>query len=214
MDKMLSGGVRIGMLTDVFGTSGSGKTQLCFQLCVNCTKPIDKNGLNASVLFIDTSHTFRPERIVSIAGKCDIGNNILDKIYVYKVHSVADQIAAIKHISRINNLKLVIVDSITDLFSFEYKESLSVERHMKFMRLMHELALLAIKCDTAVVVTNNIRFSESSQREYLGRSISSFAHVKIELTKDNELLKAKLLQPVLRPRSEFYQISERGITDV
>jgi hypothetical protein len=122
--------------------------------------------------------------------------------------------AAIKHIPKMQNLKLVIVDSISDLFSFDYKQSLSAEKHMQFMRLMHELALLAVNYDIAVVVTNNIRFSNDMQREYLGRSISAFAHIKIELSKDNGLFKAKLLQPVLEPRSEFYKISEQGITDV
>ncbi len=214
LDKMLNGGIRVGMLTDIFGASGSGKTQLCFQLCVNCTKPVNKEGLDASVLFIDSTNTFRPERLVSIARYYGLDNKILDKIYLRKVYSSTDQMVAIKHIPKIQNLKLVIVDSVSDLFSFEYKQSLSAEKHMQFMRLMHELALLAVNYDIAVVITNNIRFSNDMQREYLGRSISTFIHTKIELSKDNGLFRAKLLQPVLEPHSEFYQISEKGVTDV
>lgn len=214
LDKMLGGGIRVGMLTDIFGASSSGKTQLCFQLCVNCAKPIKKKGLDASVLFIDTTNTFRPERIVSIARYHDIDDKILDNIYLHKVYSSADQLAAIKRIPAMQNLKLVIVDSISDLFSFEYKQSLSAEKHMKFMRLMHELALCALNCDVAIVVTNNVRFSGDAQSEYLGRSLASFTHVKIEISKEKSLFKAKLLQPILQLRSEFFQISERGVTDV
>jgi len=214
LDKMLNGGIRVGMLTDIFGASGSGKTQLCFQLCINCTKPVNKKGLDASVLFIDSTNTFRPERLVSIARYYGLDNKILDKIYLRKVYSSTDQMVAIKHIPKMQNLKLVIVDSVSDLFSFEYKQSLSAEKHMQFMRLMHELALLAVNYDIAVVITNNVRFNNDMQREYLGRSISTFTHIKIELSKDNGLFKAKLLQPVLEPHSEFYQISEKGVTDV
>lgn len=214
LDKMLGGGVRTGMLTDVFGASSSGKTQLCFQLCVNCTKPKNKRGLDADALFIDATNNFRPERIISIARHDGIDDSILDKIYLHKVYSSADQFDAIKHIPVMSNLKLVIVDTISDLFSFEYKQSLSAEKHMKFMRLMRELALHAINCDIAVVVTNNVRFSDGEQREYLNRSISSYTHVKIELSKSNGLFKAKILQPVLVPSSDFFRITDKGVTDV
>jgi len=214
LDKMLHGGIRVGMLVDIFGASGTGKTQLCFQLCVNCTKPKNKNGLNASALFIDATNTFRPERIASIAKNNDIDSNILDRIYLHKVYSSVDQIAAVKRILTLQNLKLVIVDSVGDLFSFEYKQALSAEKHMRFMRLMRELALYAINCDAAVVVTNNVRFVDGEQREYLSRSISSYAHTRIELSKSDSLLKATLLQPTVEPRSEFFRISEKGVIDV
>ncbi len=211
---MLNGGIRVGMLTDVFGASGSGKTQLCFQLCVNCTKSINKQGLDASVLFIDTTNTFRPERIIGMAKCYGINNEILDKIYFHKVYNVTDQMTVLKKIPMLENLKLVIIDNISDLFSFEYTQSLSAEKHMKLMRLMHELALYAINCDVAIVITNNVRFDGYENKEYLGRSIATFTHVKIELEKDKNVFKAKLLQPILKPRSEFFQISEKGITDV
>ena len=85
----------------------------------------------------------------------------------------------------LNNLKLVIIDNISDLFSFEYTQSLSAEKHMKLMRLMHELALCAINYDVAIVITNNVRFDGYENKEYLGRSIATFTHVKIELEKDS-----------------------------
>lgn len=214
LDKLLGGGVRVGMLTDIFGASASGKTQLCFQLCVNCAKPKNKRGLNANALFIDATNTFRPERIAQIAKHEGLDDKLLDKIYVSKVYSSADQISAIKRIPSIANLKLTIIDSIGELFSYDYKESLTAEKHLKFMRFMHELALYALNCNTAVVVTNTVRFTGGEQKEHLDKSISSFSHVKVELSKENSVFKARLLQPSLEPRSEVFKISAKGITDV
>ena len=65
----------------------------------------------------------------------------------------------------LENLKLVIIDNISDLFSFEYTQSLSAEKHMKLMRLMHELALCAINYDVAIVITNNVRFDGYENKE-------------------------------------------------
>ena len=214
LDNLFGGGVRVGMLTDIFGASGTGKTQLCFQLCVNCAKPKNKKGLNANVLFIDATNTFRPERISQIAKHAGLDDKLLDKIYVSKVYSSADQLAAIKRIPTIQNLKLVVIDSIGDLFSFEYKQSMGAEKHLKFMRFMHELALYAINCNAAIVAANNVRFTGTEQRQHLDRSISSFIHFKIELSRQDDVFKALLLQPALEPKEAFFKVSDKGITDV
>lgn len=214
LDNLLGGGIRVGMLTDIFGASGTGKTQFCFQLCVNCAKPKNKNGLGANVLFIDATNTFRPERISQIAKHAGLDDTLLDKIYVSKVYSSADQINAIKRIPLIQNLKLVVVDSIGDLFSFEYKQSMVAEKHLKFMKFMHELALYSINCNTAVVVTNSIRFTGKEQIQHLDRSISSFTHFKIDLSKKNGVFSALLLQPLLDPKEALFKVSDKGLMDV
>lgn len=32
LDRLLGGGIRTGLLTDIYGPSGTGKSQLCFSL--------------------------------------------------------------------------------------------------------------------------------------------------------------------------------------
>jgi len=214
LDNLLGGGVRVGMITDIFGASGTGKTQLCFQLCVNCAKSKDKKGLDSNVLFIDATNTFRPERISQISKNAGLDDKLLDKIYVSKVYSIADQITTTKRIMTIPNLKLVVIDSIGDLFSFEYKQSMGAEKHLKFMRFMHELALCAINCNAAIVATNNVRFTGTEQIQYLDRSISNFTHFKIKLSRHDGAFKALLLQPSLEPKEALFRVSDKGITDV
>ena len=214
LDNLLGGGLRVGMLTDVFGASGTGKTQLCFQLCVNCTKPKNKNGLDGNVLFIDATNIFRPERIAQIAKHIGLDDKILDKIYVAKIYSSADQTAAIKRIPQMQNLQLVVIDSVTDLYSFEYKQSMGAEKHLKLMRFMHELALYAINCNVAIIVTNSVRFTGTEQVQHLDRSISTFTHFKISLSKHNDVFKAQLLQPTVERKDAFFRVGDKGIMDV
>ncbi|MFQ5920872.1 MAG: ATPase domain-containing protein [Nitrososphaerales archaeon] len=221
LDNLLGGGVRLGMLTDIFGAAGTGKTQICFQLCVNCAKPKNRKGLGASVLFIDATNTFRPERVSQMAEYAGLdggggdNNKILDKIYVSRVYNTKEEMAAIKRMPQIRDLKLVIIDSIGDLFALEYKESMGAEKHLRFMRFLHELALYAINSNIAIVVTNGVRFSGGEQAvQHLDRSVSTYVHFKIQLAKQDGVFRALLLQPSLQPREAFFKVADKGIEDV
>ena len=115
IDRLLGGGIRTGMVTDIFGQSGTGKSQLCFMLCANYAKYSTQED---TILFIDTAGTFRPERISEIAGT-EKRNNMLNKIIFVRALSTTDQINAIERIPDIN-ARLVIIDTATSLFSDEF----------------------------------------------------------------------------------------------
>ncbi|MFL6512725.1 MAG: recombinase RecA, partial [Nitrososphaera sp.] len=78
------GGIRTGMVTDIFGESGSGKSQLCFTLAANCAKDANR------ILYIDTTGTVRPERIVEISRS----SLTLEKITYIRAFSTMDQLNA------------------------------------------------------------------------------------------------------------------------
>ncbi|HRR54507.1 MAG TPA: helix-hairpin-helix domain-containing protein, partial [Candidatus Methanomethylicus sp.] len=67
IDSLLGKGIESQALTELIGEFGSGKTQLCHQLCVSVQLPLEKGGLGGRALFIDTEGTFRPERVMAIA---------------------------------------------------------------------------------------------------------------------------------------------------
>lgn len=214
LDDILGGGVKLGMLTNIFGASGSGKSQLCFQLCVNCTKHKNKKGLDSDVFFIDTNNTFRPERISQIAKHDDLDEQILDRIYVSKVYSAAEQITAIKRVPTMPKLGLVVIDAIGDLFAFEYKQSMAAEKHLRFMKMLRELAMYALNCDVAVVIANGIRYTGTEDVQLFDRSISGFVHFKMRLSRDDGGFRAVLLQPCLEPREAAFKVDDGGVSDV
>jgi RecA/RadA recombinase len=185
IDALLGGGIRTGMLTGIYGEAGSGKSQLCFTLCANCAKE------DTSAIFVDTVGTFRPERIMEISGS----QLALEKITYVRAFTTIDQINAIKKILD-TRPTLVVVDSLTSLFSTEYS---GPERHRALMKYLHKLALLAISSGCAIVVTNMVRaappitlidqagrnvaqaFVPWQQYEYLGSSVSIYSHMRIKL---------------------------------
>jgi RecA/RadA recombinase len=219
LDGLLGGGIHTGMITDIYGESGSGKSQLCFTLCANCAKEA------ASTLFIDTTGTFRPERIMEISGS----QLALEKITFIRAFTTIDQTNATKKIIEVQPT-LVVVDSLTALFSTDYS---GPERHRALMKYLHELALLAISSRCAIVVTNMVRTAPPitvmdqagrnigqaivpwHQREYLGSSVSIYSHMKMKLEivdSARSSFKAVLVQPAGKGQVPF-AITLRGISD-
>ncbi len=221
IDALLGGGIHTGMITDIYGESGSGKSQLCFTLCANCAKDSD------STLFIDTTGAFRPERIVEISDS----QLALEKITYLRAFTTIDQRNAIKKILDVQPT-LVIVDSLTFLFSTEY--AARPERHRALMKYLHELALLAISSGYAIVVTNMVRTAPPvtlidqagrnvakaaavpwEQREYLGSSVSIYSHMRMKLEvvdSAKSLFQVVLVQPSGK-RPVPFAITVQGISD-
>ena len=119
IDNFLSGGIPNGVIVDIFGGNGTGKTQLLLQLSINSIK----NG--GKVLFLDTTGGFRPERILEIQKKSNSNLNLLNNIMVSRITNTSEQINSIKNFKE-NNFSLIIIDNITDLFSYEYKNNQSI----------------------------------------------------------------------------------------
>ena len=67
LDFLLDGGLKNSTITDIFGSSGTGKTQLALQIILNSMSE------NIKVLYQDTTGNFRPERLVEMAKFMQIG---------------------------------------------------------------------------------------------------------------------------------------------
>ena len=234
IDNLLGGGIHYGMVTDIYGHSGAGKSQLCFTICAR-TAEYFRNIPQISVVFVDTGGTFRPERIREIAKTENKKNDILDKILVVRSLSSTDQINSIKRIADINP-RLIVIDGVASLFTTDY---LGAARHLALMKHLHELSLAAINLRCAVVITNMVRsamtatsqvkssviISEnpscskthlSNERELMGTSVSIYAHMKLTLrvvSMEKSVFKAVLLQPSSKHEA-YYTITTKGVTDL
>lgn len=83
LDDLIGGGIETGAITEVFGESGSGKTQLCLTLAVACQLQFAQGGGEGKCLYIDTNGTFRPERLLTVSGS--IGFVFLDCVTIFRV---------------------------------------------------------------------------------------------------------------------------------
>jgi DNA repair protein RAD51 len=178
LDEFLSGGIPSSTITDIYGANGTGKTQLLLQISINAIK----NG--GTVLYLDTTGGFRPERILEMQKYQNLEIDILDKIIVSRITNTAEQINSIKNLKHVN-FSLIVIDNITDLFSYEYKTEESIfKKNSLFMKHMHDLSLIAINDNIPIVITNMIRNIDDKDVENMRKAIDLFTHVKIKLSKD------------------------------
>ena len=206
LDKFLGGGIKEGLITSISGQSATGKTQLIFQICVNALH----NG--KEILFQDTIGEFRPERLVEMMQLQKINSSLLDKIKVNRITNTAQQIDCLSKTSP-ESYSLIIVDSVTDLFSFEYsKKEQSLEKYISFMKYMHNLSSIAIDGKIPIIVTNIVRTVNKHEKENLEESISMYIHTKIKLSKNNNGYSCHAISPFANKQFQ-YTITSKGLTD-
>ena len=205
LDKFLGGGIKEGLITSISGQSATGKTQLIFQICVNALH----NG--KEILFQDTIGEFRPERLVEMMQLQKINSSLLDKIKVNRITNTAQQIDCLSKTSP-ERYSLIIVDSVTDLFSFEYsKKEQSLEKHISFMKYMHNLSSIAIDGKIPIIVTNIVRTINKHEKENLEESISMYTHTKIKLSKNDNGYLCQVISPFVNKKFR-YTITSSGLT--
>ena len=206
IDNFLSGGIPDGVIVDIFGGNGTGKTQLLLQLSINSIK----NG--GKVLFLDTTGGFRPERILEIQKKSNSNLNLLNNIIVSRITNTSEQINSIKNFKE-NNFSLIIIDNITDLFSYEYKNNQSIfKKNSLFMKYMRELSLYAVTHKVPIVITNMIRNSNEQEVENMSTAIDLFTHIKIHLFKNSSVYNGEISSP-FNKENFSYTITSSGLSD-
>ncbi|MGC1425996.1 MAG: recombinase RecA [Nitrosotalea sp.] len=204
LDDLLGGGIVGGTIIDIFGPGGSGKTQLAMQICLNSLH-------DGIVLYQDTTGAFRPERMLQLIKLKNLQDSLLDNMIVARITNTVEQFEYVKKISELSP-KLVVIENITDLFTFEYsRETNSLEKHVRFMEYMHLLSMISIKTRVPVVVTNTVRSSDDQEIESLNKSISMFTHKKIKLEKDGKIYKAHVFPSYGKKKEILYKITEAGL---
>lgn len=159
IDNMLDGGFETGSITECFGQYGSGKTQVALKLAVAAQRDFE----DSTVVFIDTESTFRPERVEQFAkGEEMEPDNVLENIKVARAYNTDHQMLLAEKVEDIidqgNDVRLLIVDSLTAHFRAEYVgRGTLAKRQQKLNKHMHTLALLADKHNMCVYVTNQVQ---------------------------------------------------------
>ncbi|MCL7412880.1 MAG: DNA repair and recombination protein RadB [ANME-2 cluster archaeon] len=151
LDALLGGGIERGIITQVYGASGTGKTNICTQLAVQCIR----NGERAVI--IDTEG-FSAERFSQIA-KND-AKELAKDLIIYEPKDFQQQYSAVVDVEKLagTGIGLVIVDSATLFYRFGLSPDDEGNAHTR-RKLVEQLAglhRLARKFDMAVVITNQV----------------------------------------------------------
>ncbi len=227
LDELVGGGLESQTITEFYGEYGVGKSILCHQLAVNAQLPIEQGGLNGGALYVDTENTFRPEWVVRMAGPLGLDPETVGKNIIYSEAFNSDhQILILEKADKIiqeNNIKLIIVDSLTGHFRSEYlgREMLA-ERQQKLNNHMHRLVRLARAFNAVAVVTNQVMskpdaFFASGVEPVGGHIVAHTSHTRIFLRRatGGPVRIARLVSSPYLPEGErIFKITEEGIKDV
>ncbi|KAK4850665.1 hypothetical protein QYF36_008793 [Acer negundo] len=69
LDAALCGGIPFGVLTEVVGPAGIGKTQFCLKLSLLAALPAHYGGLDGRVIYIDVESKFSSRRMIEIGAR-------------------------------------------------------------------------------------------------------------------------------------------------
>ncbi|MBE0633537.1 DNA repair and recombination protein RadA [Candidatus Bathyarchaeota archaeon] len=223
LDTLLNGGIESQSLTEFYGEFGSGKSQLCHQLCVTVQLGEAQGGLNGSVLYIDTEATFRPERVQQIAPRFGIKpSEVLKGIVYAEAYTSNHQTVLLDNADEVikeNNIKLIIIDSVMSHFRSEYigREMLA-NRQQQLNKHLHKLMRLSRAFNTVAVITNQVMaspdaFFSKAVTPVGGHILGHMSHNRIFLRKGrNNMRIAKLTASPSLPEGEVpMRITERGI---
>jgi DNA repair protein RadB len=190
LDLLLSGGFESGILTQLYGEAGTGKSNIAMQLAVQAVA----RGLR--VIFIDTEG-FSAERFKQIAGPG--AEDMAAKIMIFEPMSLEQQAIAIREASKIagRDLGLIILDSATSLYRvlLETEDNRSIRRTLTVQ--LSELQEIARRHRIPVVITNQVYMDieNNSLRPIGGTGLEHICKAIILLEKKGEgLRRARLMK--------------------
>lgn len=162
IDGLLGGGFAIRGINEIYGPSGSGKSQFCIQLSLQAQLSPKVGSLNKGVAYICTEDAFPLKRLhqmndqyVKRYGNLDFLNNIfIDHINDYEnlVDCVQNRLPKLLNNKRIG---LIVIDSIAGIFRAEMN---LIERANRMRIFVNELLNLQNKFEFAVLCTNQVSF--------------------------------------------------------
>ncbi|MCX6679535.1 MAG: DNA repair and recombination protein RadB [Methanothrix sp.] len=209
LDLLLSGGFESGIITQLYGEAGTGKSNIVMQLAVQAVA----RGLR--VIFIDTEG-FSAERFKQIAGPG--AEEMAAKIMIFEPMSLEQQAIAIREASKIagRDLGLIILDSATSLYRvlLEADDNRSVRRTLTVQ--LSELQEIARRHRIPVVITNQVYMDieNNSLRPIGGTGLEHICKAIIFLEKKGEgLRRARLMKHRSSPEgiAADFRLTARGV---
>ena len=207
LGKLFSDGLRNGIITEISGLRGTGKTQFALQFTIDLLKN------NKKILFIDTTVEFRPERFIQILKSRNLSTSLLDNLHVSRVTNTQKQIDVLTDFNDID-FSLLIIDNITDLFSFEYsKKEYIIEKNVNFANYIINLSKLALSKNIPIIITNQILSHNDINYQRMHMHLENYIHQKIQLEKIKNKYICKVSSPFIHEIKFDYKITNSGIEE-
>jgi DNA repair protein RadB len=213
LDRILNGGLESKTVTQLYGPSASGKTNICLLALVKCAMGGKK------ALFIDTEGGHSLERLRQIAGK-DF-EKVLEGSYFYEPTNFDDQQFIVDNLDYMmnENIGLIILDSAVAFYRFERNDENASDLNKALASQIATLSRLARKHNLAVIITTQVYSSFDSEdgvEPVGGTMLKYWSKVIIELKKNGRQIEAVLVRHRELPEGvkTSFRITGTGLEDV
>jgi RecA/RadA recombinase len=214
---MLRGGLPSDGLSLVYGEASTGKTTLAMHCAIKTARD------DAKTLFIDSDDSFSLDRLFQMAGNQDC--HVTDNIMLISPTSFQEQTQLIENLENYitRRLRLIVVDSITSLYSASLASSETIFlQNRQLNRQLAYLSELAPRKRLAILVTGHVHSkpaSESRVELVSRRLLTHWPNVILRLSRTQQTdLNVAFLEKYYRseanPRTCVYRISNEGLAKV
>lgn len=195
LDALLAGGIERGVVTEVVGSAGCGKTTVGIMLAASCVLN-DENGVAA---FIDTEGGLSVERTAQILKSRGIPESriplFLKRILVRKAHDFSEQKEVMAKLAREGGVSVsaIIVDSITSNYRIERTPETAQTLNRELAYQLRLLSTIASRKDIPVLVTNQeyINFETKAPQNVAGDVLRYIPKTIIRLSRPSGILLPK-----------------------
>lgn len=144
-DEFLGGGLLDGVLTQIYGPPGSGKTNIALMAVANAS-------VQGKVLYVDSEGGFSVERLRQITrGKLE---KVMENVILTKPTTFSEQQSSVRKIEGVvkdNQVVFVVFDSIGNLFRLEEGRDVRA-----FGRELAQLLRISRKYEIPILLTNQV----------------------------------------------------------
>lgn len=172
IDDLLNGGFESGILTEIYGEAGTGKTNICLQL----GREIANSG--KKVAYLDTEGVSM-ERLEQICGKAF--EKIMGNFLVHKIMSIEEQGTSIEKLGKIPKIGLVVVDSVNVFARKISKEDKEVD--LQFFNHIMQLQRFARMKKVPILVTAQVYEYNGEVLPFSGGRLSHIVKTIMRLEK-------------------------------
>ncbi len=212
LNRWLYGGYECDVISVIYGSSGSGKTNFCLLAAVSQAKQGKK------IIYIDTEGGFSVERLKQLTG--EQSEEVLQNIFLLSPTNFDEQKHAFEQLLAYlkKGISLVIVDGMTILYRLDFASARQRDQesmhkvNAELVRQLRTLAEIARKQHIPVLITNQTYNWEQESRMVGGDILRYWGKCHIELVHEGGRRTAYLRKHRSLPESSLpFQIVHEGI---
>lgn len=208
IDDFLQGGIENGIITNIYGESGTGKTAFCIQVASEVAQEGGK------VAYIDTEGGFSPERMKQMADEEALENLVIKNPVDFKGQE--ETIDELEALVEQEDIDLVVVDSAVSLYRLKVNGDNASEINQRLSQQLSELSKIARTQNIPVMITNQVYTSfDEEDLELVGRDVPKYWSKCLIKLSENSSRKMEISKhrSIPKGRSRKFSIANEGIVE-